>query len=95
MTPEKHAVIRGYLTKSFAGYAIEEAEDKIGLTWTFKVLLEREYPLAALSKEFVDGFEPEQIGALLKKWRVAEFMRANPRMRVLVKGTGPSLARRN
>jgi hypothetical protein len=95
MTPEKHAVIRGYLTQSFAGHAIEEVENHGHLTWNFKVLLERKSPLVAFSHEFVDDSEPEEIGALLKKWRVAEFMRASPAMRVLVTTRGPTLQRRD
>ena len=95
MTPEKHAVIRGYLTQAFAGHAIEEVEDHSHLTWNFKVLLERKSPLVAFSHEFVDDSEPEEIGALLKRWRVAEFMRTNPGMRVVVTTTGPTLRRRD
>ena len=95
MTPEKHAVIHGYLTQAFAGHAIEEVEDDSHLTWKFRVLLERKSPLVAFSHEFVDGSEPEEIAALLKKWRVAEFMRANPAMRVVVTTTGPTLRRRD
>ena len=95
MTPAKHAVIHGYLTQAFAGHAIEEVEDHSHLTWIFNVLLERKSPLVAFSHEFVDDSEPEEIGALLKKWRVAEFMRANPGMRVVVTTRGPTLRRRD
>ena len=95
MTPEKHAVIRGYLTQSFAGHAIEEVEDHSHLTWNFKVLQERKSPLVAFSHEFVEDTEPEEIGALVKAWRVAQFMRANPGMRVLVTIRGPTLQRRD
>ena len=95
MTPEKHAVIHGYLTQAFAGHAIEDVEDHSHQTWDFRVLLERKSPLVALSHEFVDDSEPEEIGALLKKWRVAEFMRANPGMRVVVTIRGPTLRRRD
>jgi hypothetical protein len=73
----------------------EEVEDHSHLTWKFKVLLERASPLVAFSHEFVDDSESEEIGALLKKWRVAEFMRANPGMRVVVTTTGPTMRRRN
>ena len=95
MTPEKHAVIHGYLTQAFAGHAIEEVEDHSHLTWKFKVLLERKSPLIAFSHEFVDDSDPEEIGSLLKKWRVAEFMRANPSMCVVVTTRGPTLRRRD
>jgi len=94
MAPEKHAVILGYLTQAFAGHAIEEVEDHGQLTWNFKVLLERKSPLVAFSHDFVDASEPEEIGASLKRWRVAEFMRASPTMRVLVTTRGPTLQRR-
>jgi len=60
-----------------------------------RVLLEGKSPLVAFSHEFVDDSEPEEIGALLKRWRVAEFMRANPSMRVLVTIRGPTLQRRD
>jgi hypothetical protein len=95
MTPEKHAVIHGYLTQAFAGHAIEEVKDHGHLTWKFKVLLERKSPLVAFSHEFVDDSEPEDIRALLKRWRVAEFMRANPGMCVVVTTRGPTLRRRD
>jgi len=96
MTPEKHRAITDYLRASFPNlHRIEEAEEPRPL-WKFSIFPEADgaHFLLLIAHEFIADRSAKEIAASLKKWRVADGIRSNPKMQMLVTETGATLQRR-
>jgi hypothetical protein len=89
MDKSKLDSVKQYLQEEFPDLEITDKYDFDSGAQTFKISADAGLLLLKIGENFVDDNDEYQIVGMLSRWDVADLLRQNPQVGVLVKHEGP------